>query len=583
MTIPPPSDNPRTPDAIRAANAGGTLLPSIAAASHDDDGSLAITLSRMHNSGEIDVLKAYGSDQLDAVSRHGFFRLQYLFCQTLPQIHCAAADALATSRIVLDKAGNDASTLSVYDALRKWFQQSQQRVEEGLTLIRQDIDTHNWTIQTVLLAGAAHDLERFSGEALDLSRQPQSDVRLNALRALGHIQLKGHTEILTRIVDRLDKAIELPMCDQEPAIAIVTLLSIHSRIGEESMDLLVPIFHKACKTPSKEMCHAIAIGLCSYWRSFTEPMIDAAFTAIQYAPKDVPDMIDAIDSMLYQWDLDGDRQRVLAFLVNLLGHGEAAIEIDALDSFRHKLSGGPGDLIGWYVMSLLLTGKHQLCVAADRLLPHNKPPNDLAIDLKAFGLDAQWVLFLSRKILGFVTVNSASAAALLLSCLRAAPDEGRKELEELIQNYFLINYPGALDQLKATVAPNDPAQVSVKRLSDAIEKYFEGLRRSGVCNAFRPSERARQLQGYRQADLLRDAQKNAESKSVLSRLVPLSVLLYGTGTIAYIHADEPDDPVRKEIPLGSIEHTMELPRLESIDPVGLHYAIYRFRTEDLPS
>ena len=60
-------------------------------------------------------------------------------------------------------------------------------------------------------------------------------------------------------------------------------------------------------------------------------------------------------------------------------------------------------------------------------------------------------------------------------------------------------------------------------------------------------------------------------------------MLYGTGTIAYIHAGQPGDPIRKEVPLGSFEQTMELPRLESIDPVGLHYAIYRFRTEAPPS
>ena len=583
MTQPVPPNSLITPDDVQAANAAGTLLSAIAAASHDDDDSLVATLSRMHNSGKIDVLDAYRSDQLDAVDRHGFFRLQYVFCETLPRIQCLTADVLATCRIVLDKAGNDASVVVVYDALRAWFQQSQQRVEDGLTLIRRDIDTQSWAIHTVLLAGAAHDLGRFSGEALDLSRQPQSDVRLSALRALGQIKLDGHSEILTSIVDRLDDAIELPICDQEPAVAIVALLSLHERFGEGSVGLLEPIFLKACKTPTKEMRHAIAVGLHSFWRSFTGPMINAAFSAIQNVDKDVPDMIDRIDLTLYQWDLDGDRGRVLAFLVKLLGGSEAAIEIDSLKNFRHRLSDGAGDLTGWYVMSLLLTGNRKLCVAAERLLPYTKAPDGLDIDLTTFGLDSHWVLFLSRKILGFVTVNRPSATALLLSCLRAVPDEGRAELEDLIMKYLLINYPSAIEQLRASITPNDSAQGSVKRLSDAIEKYLEGLHRYGVCHAFQPSERARQLQRHRQADSLRDAQKQSVSKSVLSQLVPQSIMLYGTGTIAYVHAGEPGDPIRKEIPLGSIEQTMELPRLESIDPVGLHYAIYRFRTEALPS
>lgn len=583
MTQPVPRKSLITPEAVQAANADGTLLSAIAAASHEDDDSLFTTLSKMHNSGKIDVLDAYRSDQLDAGDRHRFFRLQYVFCKTLPGIQCLTADVLATCRIVLDKAGNDASVVVVYDALRAWFQQSQQRVEDGLTLIRRDIDTQSWAIHTVLLAGAAHDLARFSSEALDLSRQPQSDVRLNALRALGRMELDGHNKILTSMVDRLDAAIDVPICDQEPAVAIVTLLSLHGRLGEGSAGLLEPVFLKACKTPTKEMRHAIAVGLHSFWRSFTDPMIDAAFSAIQTVDKDVPDMIERIDLTLYQWDLDGDRGRVLAFLVKLLGGSESAIEIDSLKNFRHRLSEGTGELTGWYVMSLLLTGNRRLCIAAERLLPHTRAWDGLDIDLTTFGLDSHWVLFLSRKILGFVIFNRPCATALLLSCLRAVPDEGRAELEDLIMRYLLINYPSAIGQLRASITPNDSAQGSVKRLSEAIEKYLEGLRRHGLCPAFQPSERARQLQRNREEDSLRDAQKQAVGNSVLSQLVPQSIMLYGTGTIAYVHTGEPSGPIRKEIPLGTIEQTMEVPRLESIDPIGLQYTIFRFRTEAPPS
>ena len=111
MTQPVPRNSLITPDAVQAANAAGTLLSAIAAASHDDDDSLVTTLSRMHNSGKIDVLDAYRSNQLDAVDRHGFFRLQYVFSKTLPRLQCLTADVLATCRIVLDKAGNDASVV----------------------------------------------------------------------------------------------------------------------------------------------------------------------------------------------------------------------------------------------------------------------------------------------------------------------------------------------------------------------------------------------------------------------------------------------------------------------------------------
>ena len=273
---------------------------------------------------------------------------------------------------------------------------------------------------------------------------------------------------------------------------------------------------------------------------------------------------------------------MFGLLRNLLSHGEDAIALGKLDNFRHKISRESGDVLGWYVISLLLTGDHRLCVAAADLLPYNDVPSGLDIDLTPFGLDTAWVLFVARKTLGYLLFRKEAATALLLSCLRAVPDNGRAELEGLISSHLLVNYPGAIKQMETAIGPDDPAQVSVRRLSRAIEQYLKDLGQSGTCKAFRPSERARQLQGFRQADFSRRVQKQAQEQSIMSQLVHRSTLLYGTGMIFYAYTEEGSSPRRQETSMASFEHKIEIPRLELIDPVGLDFAIHRFRLESPP-
>ena len=582
MTVPASSTDLGTPERILSASAAGNLLSAIAAAPYGDQDSLADELARLHNSGDIDIFRICRSDQLDTVSGHSFFQLQRVFCQTLPKVQCSVEDASATCKVFYEKADGDLTAGLVYEALRKWFQENDQRPEQGLAWIRRDMAVETGVTRIVLLAGATSDAGRFAQEALDLSHQPQSHIRLDALFALGLMELPDDNDTLTRIIQRFDNAIGSPTYAHETAVATAAALRLVDRLDDECVPLVEPLLAKASKIPRLDVRHAIAFGLQTGWQRYTTEMIDASFRAIQETKKTEGATLQAIDTTLWQWDLDGDRQRVFSLLQNLLSHGEDAIDLGALPNLRHKFAKAPSDVLGWYVISLLLTGDHRLCIAAEGLLPYNDVPSGLDTDLTPFALDNAWVLFLARKILGYLLFRKEAATALLLSCLRAVPNNGRAELEELISSYLLVNYPGAIKQMETAIVDDDPAQVSVRRLSRVIEQYLKDLGRSGTCEAFRPSERARHLQGFRQADFSRRVQKQAQEQSIMSQLVHRSTLLYGTGMIFYAYTEEGSSPRRQETSMASFEHKIEIPHLELIDPVGLNFAIHRFRLESTP-
>ncbi len=570
-----------TREAILAAALTESLLSTIASVSYEETDQLAEVLAELHDDGTLDLLEVFRSDQLPAADPT-FFRFQQVFCLTLPLIRCSVAEAAATCEVLFDKAGNDLAAGQVYDALVNWLQLSPSRSAEGLMFVRSDLDKQTGITRHVLVAGAAHDPEKYAEEALDLSRQPQPHIRQDALLALGRIAPEDDGSILDRITERLEQVIESPGSDRDAACAVGAALQLLDRFGERLVPVVEPLLIKACTNPQPMTCQAITVGLHGGHSSYTEAMIDASFSAMQHVDGDAPVTIQFIDVILSQWDLDGDRQRVLRLLRYLLGNRDNSIDLEALGSFRHKLTNGPADLLGWYVVSLLLAGDHRLSLVACRLLPHNEAPAGLDIDLTEFALDPAWVPFLARKILGYCLAHKAGASALLLSCLRAASDENRADVEALIWSYFLLNYPGEIEWLEGAISADDPAEVSVKRLSSSLARYLEGLQRTGLCSAFQPSARDRLMQVHRQNDLARTIWKEAQERSVMSQLVHRSVLLYGSGSVYYVPADEGSDPQRQEMPLASFQQEIDMPRLEALDPVGLQNTILRFRSEAPP-
>ena len=567
-------------DTLLAANDVGNLLETLVATEYNDIESVANAVSSLHNSDEINILAACESLQLEAVSNHSFFALQRVFCQTLPQLDCSVDAAVATCERMFEKAGRDGASGLVYDSLSSWFQKNPIRVSEGLALLRRNMDVNSRLVRPVLLAGASHDATVSSENAFDLSNQALIHIRLDAIWSLGRIVPLEDERLLTLAVDRFDEVIEAPESDNDTAHAVEAALHLLHRAGGRILQAVEPLLVKACTAPTPATIHTLALGLQTRRNIYSQAMIDATFSALQHTNKQDAHTIATIDSILYQWDLDGDRQRVLEFLVNLLSHSDDAIEFDSLSDFRHRLRNEQGTVLGWYVVSLLLTGDYRLCLAANQMLPYNETRDGLDIDLTPFSLTSPWVLYLSRKILGYCIVNKESTAALLLSCLRVVSDDARAELENLVLDHFLMNYLTAVDWFTTALSPNDPAQQSVDRLSLALKSYVD--EQAGHCPAFRPTERERQLEGYRLGEFVRDIHKKAEEGSIFSLVAHKATLLYGTASIAYIYRDDHGEPERQEISLGTFEHAAEIPRMEAIDPVGLQYAICRFQSEPPP-
>ena len=572
-----------THEDIIEANRTGALLQTIAATPYDQLERVGRLLSGLHNIGEIDLLLAFEPQPLADVSVPFIYFIRQLFCQALPHIDCSAEAAETACTNVFERLTPDGTAILVCDSLAEWFRKTPARAEEGLTLIHRDPDSHGRLVRPVLLSGAVHDASRYVEEAFDLSNDSDSPVRLDALRALGQIVPVENETLLTRTFNRFNEVVDVSDPDEEPGIVVEAALNLLHRTDGGIVDAIAPLLEKVSRIQSSPTRQALANGLLHHRRHFSEAMTDAVFASVRHTTKHESQTGKMIDRILYQWDLDTDRKRVFAFLVKLFGQEDHALDLETLSDFRHQLRGQPGDVLGWYVVSLLLTGKYELCTAAQRLLPFKETRAGLDIDLDPFSLPSCWIPYLARKILGYCLLNKESAAALLLSCLRAVPEQSRAELEELVFDHFLLNYLTVIDWFESVVSAADRAKQSVNHLSSRLRAYVTELERCGTCPAFMPSERERQLQGYRQADFHRAVHKKAEQGSVLSTLAHKATVLYGTSGVVYVQRDADSEPQRQEVAIGAHEYSFEFPRLEVLDPVGSQYNNNLFRSECPPS
>jgi hypothetical protein len=107
-----------------------------------------------------------------------------------------------------------------------------------------------------------------------------------------------------------------------------------------------------------------------------------------------------------------------------------------------------------------------------------------------------------------------------------------------------------------------------------------GLERTGIIKELHPSDYKREINGRRTEDMMRDAQKAGMQQSVLFNLVHRSTLLYGKRSLTFF-AGEDGNSKAVAMDLHSVGMSIEWPRRDILDPVGLDYMIRVYRVEKL--
>src|SRR6185295_15194289 len=244
------------------------------------------------------------------------------------------------------------------------------------------------------------------------------------------------------------------------------------------------------------------------------------------------------------------------------------------EGLEHRLANGDKEQLFGLAVRWFRTGNRRLCEALAQIISASRNAVPFDGTLKSFGLTGSQQVVICHKAIAYLFLHSAVAASIVVAALRAGDKTVERDLEDLLVYPILINFRGAVLNYLRSIPKGDTAYAAVRKALKRGDGYFRGAQIKTPIKELAPSAYQRNIVRMKQYEMGRQIHKEVEKRSVLLSLVHRSTLLYGRKSLTYVGgADKP--PVAMD--LKPMSHSMEMPQLDTIDPVGLDYLLRIFR------
>jgi hypothetical protein len=356
-------------------------------------------------------------------------------------------------------------------------------------------------------------------------------------------------------------------------------------------------------------------------------------------------VISLLDIGLRRFIEAGRADLARTFLENIIER-RPDIGVGHFHSVVSTLRDGDEQVLTDWIIRWLLSGEIRLLnILRDDLFDLGFSSRWFDIECRKFDLKPNDYGYLARKTIAVFFTVPKIMTSILVSLLRSVPAETREELESLLVDPVLVNYSATVreflipiaghhldsvhpvppgdnltkadqndnnqtynnqpsaappksaqsanaptpnepvndDQPRNHASPPDAAQESARRVIRGVDDYLAALQTVGRINELHPSERERQSEWQRRSDEMGAAMKQARANSPFHGVISESLLLYGTHSVSWVPDLDEGPPRRLEMPLTNVGHSIEIPREEVIDPLGLSFMLFRFTTETRPS
>lgn len=542
-------------------------------------GEVAIAaLVDLQSSTGLNLLSSFDQSAVAALSKRDAIRCGSVLRCLLPKIEGSASEVMKCITAFSSRP-SEQGNYYCDDGFAAWCRVKPERALEALPLAK-NVPAYNRLLTVVLESGAFSDPKFFLEEAIRLSSVKDFDLARFSIIALGSMNLSSDPALAQAARNYL-AAIALDAdADEVTAVSLAALADRAVKDRDASLVLGVV----TAKTSAAGLQTNRAFAECLWRLSKIAPndLIAALLNALSRVEVVDGAVLSHIDLGLTDL-LDEHRFTMLvAFVEQLMNREQHSIPLSALDSFTHKLTQERRDLFERLVVTWFLHGSHTCRKQAAELVAEVNGENaPFEIDLSKWGLSDAELVSLCRKAIGFFPLAPVAAASILVAALRPAAKDAAVVIGDLLFFPLLVNYPGSGQQfVKAQAAsePKGPVRKQLDRALKNLKKYLSDLHAADELSELRPSPHERQVQRERDADEAQATMKAARERSVLLSVVSTSVLLHGSSSVSYLRA--PDGQMhRSEVPLGSFSTSMELPRLDILDPLGFDYLLTVFRSE----
>lgn len=554
---------------ILASAGEGTLLALILdrldAGSLDELKAGALVSAALHNSGDIDLFAVGRSDEVEELSGHDFFSVQQFFVHAIPATDASVSDMLALVERLVRLGGADGAANAPNVALVSWLTDDPQRAE---AVLAHASDGDATAISHIAFAlQALGDVGRAQAIAEAGAGPPQLSA-LTALARLPHTPEEGRaTQALVNrlLVGSMDDGLRC-----HGLAAVFGALKSASEGSIDAADTVRMVIRGIGGNTQFQCANALWDG----GERLTETTTAALLDALAVVPKENKGTIRIFDHALSQM-LDHRPKTAIEVCARFLTRPDNDHALADFASFSTGLINSPR--FGHTVLEWLRSGEFVLCEGLHLLLQQRdrgSAPLSLSPSVSISDEDS---VFIVCKAIGYFFMQPVVAASVVVAFLRQPERKSTRELEELLLDPLLLNYGGDTRDYLLAIPEADASYEAVRRALNRVEAYVKGLQSVGVVPELHPSERERQIERTRSADQMRAAYKDAHKKSIFYNLVSRSVVLHGRRTTSYLQ--RPDGPMQKfDMDLASHGMSIELPRAEASDPLGLDLMLLAFRT-----
>ena len=561
---------------IEAQFRDGTLLESIERGAPES----AVLLERcveLHNSGRIDLIALVEQGAHERLSRHDFFPVMHFYCKVIPRLEGVSVERMMRSVARLVQTGGaDLAANVPNSALVEWCAADATRAQEIIEHARRG---HELAIDHLTFALQAKG-------NLQLARDVVTDYndkrRLAGLTALSRM---AHREATSRAstVKTVAPLVEGDADDAVRAHVVRTVIHAHESGGAQVPPEALAVVGKALAGVGDLTLHSAAHGLLHAKSCLGTELVGLLLAALLAVNPKNGGTIDLIDSALQELPRKGFGEHAVEFVTKLVPAADGKLLFNQLDGFVGALAKGDPATLNGIVVKWLLSGNRHLCEGVVELARKRYGENGpLSIAFGTLGLSNTQTYFVCRKAIGYLFMHPVIGGSVLVSALRTAGADLCSMIKVLLFDPLLINYGGALRQYLKSLDATDAAFAHVQEVLAQADAYIAGLSSAGTIKELHPSEHRRQLERNRMIDFNREINKKARRQSIFWDIVHRSVLLHGHHSVTLVKGvDGETRPV--EMKLQSIEHSMEWPRMETVDPVGLDMMLRVFRAEQIAS
>jgi hypothetical protein len=564
----------------------GRFLEAVYASSRaerEQRDDLSRELVALHNEGLVDVVKAFGGLKNEASGGPDFFLTRHVFEQALPLLSAPVGSVMRCVLSLCREAGRDMAAGTIFNSYIEFCAKDEARPNEALKLIELEPDALADILAATVAAGSRVDSQYYLSELIRLSRHQSLELRRRAVFSIARVQWPEGATVPADAIAALEDMVATEQDDHVLGGALKSAFALY--VQDKAMEeRTIATIGSALVKGSDQTLHAASELLWLSAKEMPPVLLQLLLTHLQRVSLENKGTLDNIDYGIDEILQRQDPEDGLQFLEQLLVAHKGKLSMKALDSAAGRIRQS-APLISKTLTRWLVRGERVLCEAVYEVAGTHYGP-DLRVEIDASELkpaDYAHILFTARKAVGYFFMKPVTAASIVISLMRHAPDgKSLEALGELLFDPLLLNYPGGTrDYVQEQVKRESGAvKEAMQKSLASIDSYLDVLRAVPALAALHPSQTQREAYRRHMSDSMAKSMQAVEKESVLLSLFARSTLLYGNKSINYVYLAD-GEPRRVETPLTSHGVSIEFPRIDNIDPFGLDYMLRVFRQERL--